>query len=1046
MSTAINLESDSDKLNIALRECAREPIHIPDSIQPMGFLLHYDNAADRVTAISRNLQEHLGVEASELLNQPLSTVLGKEESLKLRNQLKIKPDQQTLLGYKKLFRLRMHTWGKEDFVVFVHESGDQLIIEFELYDYESNFSFFDFTANIEESLYWMFAPNNPSRSIYQMCIEEVRDITGFDRVMLYRFDEQYNGQVIAEDRGEIESFLGLHFPASDIPAQARNLYTKNWIRIIPDVNYGPVPLVRRKGDQQQPIDLSRANFRSVSPVHIQYLRNMGVSASMSVSIIVDGHLWGLIACHHKSPIKLSADRRAAAKYLGQLLSLYISRHEKDEIKERNTLLKSLENQILSELFGDLSQFYPILAKKVNDVMALCNANALMLIHEGKIRVLENLTVNRENIDTFVTWLEKKTGNNLYYQTEQLPPDEAISNFIAPPYPGLLTMPLLGSPRSFIVWFRKERINEVNWGGKPQKEVVRTASGKYRLNPRKSFESWTEMVKGQSSHWSEVDIEMCLSFSKSLAILQIRHLDNMYQQNEELQVAQAQNEYKLKEISRKEKILNLQLRTVIESSPDALAAIDNENRFFMLNKNYQKLFESQYGLTPKVGDNYSELTGSTSEKHKISLKFWEEIRQQRSKTIETTYEDISGRTVHEVSTYNPIYDHRKKLRGTLVTIRDVTQAKENEIEIKTLYQKYALIINTLAPINWSTSPEGAFVEPQATWAAYTGQDYSEHQGEGWLIAVHEEDREKLKEHWGYCLENKVKYEFSCRIWNATTQKYHHFLIYGIPILDEQEEVSEWFGFCIDIQPLKEQEEKLEAALRALQLSNADLQNFAYVASHDLQEPLRMITSYLDLIERRYQDKLDDKGRTFIYYAVDGAQRMRSLIQDLLTYSKVNKSASYEPVPLDKLFGQVQKNHQLTIEEKGAIIHADPLPEVMAIPVQMLQLFTNLLGNSLKFARNEVSPEIRVSVEERKLSWQFTFEDNGIGIDPKYANKVFNIFFRLQSKQKYPGTGMGLAISQRVVTNHGGKIWIDENYQQGTRFFFTIRKFLGNDNNQ
>jgi len=206
---------------------------------------------------------------------------------------------------------------------------------------------------------------------------------------------------------------------------------------------------------------------------------------------------------------------------------------------------------------------------------------------------------------------------------------------------------------------------------------------------------------------------------------------------------------------------------------------------------------------------------------------------------------------------------------------------------------------------------------------------------------------------------------------------------------------------------------------------------------------MVTGYLTLIEKRYHDVLDERGREFMQFAVDGAYRMKRLIEDLLTYSRVNRQGKLEKVSLDAIFDQICQNFRLKIKETHAHIHAAPLPEVRAIPVQMHQLFTNLLNNALKFARKDETPVIRLSVVERKLSWQFSFEDNGIGIDPKYVEKVFNIFFRLQSKQKYSGTGLGLAICQRVVSNHGGKIWVDTQYQEGTRFIFTMRKYLEND---
>jgi len=1025
-------------LEQALQECSQEPIHIPGSIQPMGFLLLYNLKNDRILALSQNTPEFTGKQTAQMLDKPLSTALGIKASARLRSSLhKSQLEETNNAGYKWLYKLNLN---EREFVVFVNGPAHHLLIELEPQSREQVFSFFDFASNIQESLRWMFTPTEmPVEQVFGLALEELKGITGFDRIMLYKFDNEYNGQVISEALGSMDSFLGLHFPASDIPEQARKLYLKNWLRLISNVDYVPVPLVG-KGPDQPAVDLSEATFRSVSPVHLQYLRNMGVGASMSVSIIVDGRLWGLIAMHHPQPLDVSPDKRAAAQYTGQLLSMFVGRNERQQVKERQTFIKSLESSILSLLIEDINHFYDALGEKQQALMALCEADGLLLIHQNNIRLNVGVLAEEKNIAPFVDWLDENVGKKLSYHCDRLPQDERVLGFLRPPLPGLLVVPLLGVP-SYLIWFRNEQARNIKWGGKPQKDVEKTSEGTYRLSPRNSFESWEENISGKAIPWTPVDQDMAIDIGRSLALLQIRYLEK----KGVLPIAREHtilDEYQIRDIERKTNILNEQFKTVVESSPDALAAIDNDNRFLILNPRYKEMFRDRFGKLPQIGDSLVDLLSHSPLALKKSLQFWEQVRQGKISNEEVSYRNRDGITIYTFNTYNKIYGEKGSLQGILATIRDITRTKETEREIRELYQKYKLLLQSVGPLTWIANAQGAFDYPQPAWEAFTGQALEDYEGYGWLDVMHEEDRERVRERWLHSVQTHQVFEIDVRVWNAREHFHENFVTYAIPIFNEVEEVKEWFGICISIQRLKEQEARLESALKALQTSNADLQHFAYVASHDLQEPLRMITGYLTLIEKRYSNVLDDRGREFMHFAVDGAHRMKRLIEELLTYSRVNRMEKYETVPLDAIFGQICQNFRLKIEEKKAIIHTPPLPEITGIPVQMYQLFTNLLSNALKFTRDDDFPEVRIGVESRKLSWQFTIQDNGIGIDPRYAERIFNIFFRLQNKHKYPGTGVGLAICQRVIANHGGKIWVDTEFQGGTKFVFTIRKHLVN----
>jgi len=240
---------------------------------------------------------------------------------------------------------------------------------------------------------------------------------------------------------------------------------------------------------------------------------------------------------------------------------------------------------------------------------------------------------------------------------------------------------------------------------------------------------------------------------------------------------------------------------------------------------------------------------------------------------------------------------------------------------------------------------------------------------------------------------------------------------------------------EITKRKQAEEKLKQTVAELGRSNEELQGFAHVASHDLQEPLRMVASYVQLLERRYKDNLDADANDFINFAVDGTKRMQNLINDLLSYSRVgSRGKPFEPTNIEQVFEAAMDNLRVAIEESKAEVTHEPLPTVTADEGQMVQVFQNLLSNAIKFRRKE-PPRVHVAAEQKGGEWIFSVRDNGIGIEPQYFERIFIIFQRLHG-QEYPGTGAGLAIAKRIVEHHGGRIWVESEPGKGSIFYFSI----------
>jgi PAS domain S-box-containing protein len=242
---------------------------------------------------------------------------------------------------------------------------------------------------------------------------------------------------------------------------------------------------------------------------------------------------------------------------------------------------------------------------------------------------------------------------------------------------------------------------------------------------------------------------------------------------------------------------------------------------------------------------------------------------------------------------------------------------------------------------------------------------------------------------------------------------------------------------DITARRETENGLEKARKELERSNEELHRFGYVASHDLQEPLRMIVSYVQLLERRYKGKLDSDADDYINFAVDGAKRMQNLINDLLSYSRVDSRGKvFESTNMEKVFEAAMDNLQVAIEDSKAEVTHEPLPTVVADEVQMVQIFQNMVANAIKFHDKE-APRVHVSAELKENEWLFSVKDNGMGIEPQYFDRIFIIFQRLNG-QEYSGTGLGLSIVKKIIERHGGRVWVESEYGKGSTFYFTIPK--------
>ncbi len=372
------------------------------------------------------------------------------------------------------------------------------------------------------------------------------------------------------------------------------------------------------------------------------------------------------------------------------------------------------------------------------------------------------------------------------------------------------------------------------------------------------------------------------------------------------------------------------------------------------------------------------------------------------------------------------------------IEDVTEKKIAEAKIRESEQKFHNLYDHAPDMYVSVSPEdGNIVECNETLLENTGYKRKEIIGQPVFMMYHEDSINKAK----FVFEEFLKYgEIGNRelILKKKNGEKIDVSLSVKSVKDEQGNIKYSMSSWRDITEAKKQEVIIRQTLTELERSNQELEQFAYIASHDLQEPLRMVSSFLQLLQSRYKDSLDEDGLEFIEFAVDGASRMRQLIKDLLEFSRVGtRGKPFEKAKIEELANIAVQNLSESITESNAVIKIGKLPELSVDHSQIVQLFQNLISNAIKF-RGETDPEINISAKRKKYNYEFTVTDNGIGFDVKYKDRIFTIFQRLHTSEEYSGTGIGLAVCKKIVERHGGEIWVESEPGKGTKFYFTLKR--------
>lgn len=541
--------------------CDREPIHIMGQIQPLGFLIAV--SMDWIIQhVSANIASFVpGCDIDALPGEHVSVLLREATIRSLQERLAVLASND---GTERIFGCDLV--GKDQpFDVSVHISGHSILIEAEPSTVRNAVN----PGSLVKTVISRLQRTRSREQLYRECVRQLRAVTGFDRVMLYHFGETGSGTVIAEAaRDGLEPYLGLHYPASDIPAQARALYVRNPTRGIADIAAVPVAIIPPLSPEGNPVDLSLSVLRSVSPIHVEYLANMGVAASFSISIVIDDSLWGLFALHHCVPRHVSMEMRSAIELFGQTIGFMIEARLSAERQKAEEAARELHDRLIGKIVAATGSIEAI-ADYAEDLQSIIACDGLTVWANGEARSVGK-TPPHDELPALARFLNRAAASRVY-STDELAslhlPAEAFLHDAA----GVLAIPISRSPRDYVLFFRQEIVQTVTWAGNPSvKQAVAGTEGQ-RLSPRKSFAAWQETVRGKAIAWSDTDRKAAEALRISLLEVLLRFSEEAERQRA---AASQRQELLIAELNhRVRNILGLMRALVVQSRPGATTVDD-----------------------------------------------------------------------------------------------------------------------------------------------------------------------------------------------------------------------------------------------------------------------------------------------------------------------------------------------------------------------------------------------------------------------------------------------------------------------------------------
>ena len=472
---------------------------------------------------------------------------------------------------------------------------------------------------------------------------------------------------------------------------------------------------------------------------------------------------------------------------------------------------------------------------------------------------------------------------------------------------------------------------------------------------------------------------------------------------------------------------LLLGAIVDSSDDAIISKNLDGTITSWNKGAERVFG--YTAEETIGQPVIMLIppDRLQEEPDILARL---KRGERVDHFETVRRRKDGTLIDISLTISPVKDGRGTIVGASKIARDITARKKAEAALLASEARFRQLADAMPQIVWTARPDGYLDYYNERWYEFTGFDRNSFGDKSWEPIVHPDDVQRCRDTYYGAIGSGKPYDMEYRFWDRHEQRWRWFMGRALPIRNAAGNIVKWFGSCTDIDDQKRIEDDLRRA-------NEDLEEFAFSASHDLQEPLRTVKVYGELLTKTCGHAISDEAQEFLTFMRGGATRMEVLVRDLLTYTQVTKFEKLaKPTDAQQALASSLAGLAGIVAETGARITADPLPSLPVHEIHMQQLFQNLIGNAIKYRSPERPPAVHVVAERQNGHWVFAVADNGIGIEPQYQDKIFGLFKRLHTSDEYSGTGIGLAICRRIVDRYHGRIWVESEPGKGSTFRFTL----------
>lgn len=1008
MTTPTSADTQPPDLN----QCEAEPIHIPGSIQPYGVLLALEGPELRIGQVSLSCEALLGIAASALLGRRLASVLGPALAEAVQGALTAPADQ---FGLSPSFR-----WTRRPdaatFVGHLHRSDSATILELEPASTSK--------PQLSETLAQVMRRFSLLRTQKDLSLKLAsatalfRHLTGYDRVMVYRFDADWHGEVVAEARrGDLEPYLGLHYPASDIPSQARQVFVVNPYRLIADIDYQPSPLQPLLGPVTGlPLDLSRSLLRSVSPVHLEYLRNMGVRSTLTISLLEDGQLWGLIACHHCTPHSVPGEIREIACWMAQDLATQIALVEELETQRYAEHLTRCRERIISAMRQGTRLTTLLAGPELSDILGAIGADGVALIRGEEI-VTGGVTPDPRQIPAIAAGLSALHPNSpsQLFATDCLSEHLDGTSDLSATAAGVALFPLDAGQSIKLVWFRGEQLRQVTWGGNPDKAMNITADG--RLSPRRSFAAWSQIVRLRSRRWRQEELESARKLGALIDIEWRKMAEEALRESEAL------------------------LKDVLDSLTAHIAVLDRQGTITLVNAAWRRFAESNGGNLDclqdmdYVGVCRRALAGNAGADARHALRGLQCVLDGEQDAFNLQYRCDSPQETRwfEMRVFPLTGSHS----GAVIAHEEITAQKSAEEALKHSEERLREAAEEALRLSKESfrlavdnMPDALVIYDQAQRYSFLNLVSLERAGlpaETYLGRRDDEiyAAEVYGQYLPYLRETyatRAPTRFECRL--AFPGGCYDVVATYVPMLKDGD-VYQVFGFYYDITERKRNEVTL--ATQAQQLREADWRKDEFLAmlAHELRNPLAPIGNSAQLLKRARLD-------ASLAWCIDVIDRQTAhltrLVDDLLDISRITRGIielRMEPVDVDEILARALETSRPLIDARRHALQLHPLSapvRVIGDLVRLTQVVSNLLANAAKYTDEGGLIVLSAALEDGAV-W-IRVRDSGRGIESGQLSRLFDLFYQVDRTiaRTEGGLGIGLSLVKRLVDMHGGSVQV------------------------